>query len=62
LLGWFYDRCRRKSNVGQLPFLHQALAFGTNCQPEILRHRRLVELEAPDRGSHQPSSTSPADT
>jgi hypothetical protein len=47
LLGWFCHRCRRERNVGQLPFLHEALAFGTNCQPEILCHRGLVELEAP---------------
>jgi len=47
LLAWFYGRRRRKSHVGQLPFLHEALAFGTNGQPEILRHRALVELETP---------------
>jgi hypothetical protein len=47
LLGRFCPRCRRESHVGQLPFLNEALAFGTNRQPEILRHRGLVELEAP---------------
>jgi hypothetical protein len=47
LLGRSYGRSRRESHVGQLPFLHEALAFGTNCQPEIVRHRGLVELEAP---------------
>jgi hypothetical protein len=45
--GRFCYRCRRESHVGQLPFLHEALAFGMNCQPEILRQRGLVELEAP---------------
>jgi hypothetical protein len=47
LLGWFCHRCRRESHVGQLPFLHEALAFGMNGQPEILRLRGLVELEVP---------------
>jgi hypothetical protein len=47
LLGWFHHGCRRESHVGQLPFPHEALAFGTNGQPEILCQRGLVELEAP---------------
>jgi hypothetical protein len=47
LLGWFCHRRRRESHVGQLPFPYEALAFGTNRQPEILRHRGPVELEAP---------------
>ncbi|HXZ77715.1 MAG TPA: hypothetical protein VEH31_43530 [Streptosporangiaceae bacterium] len=47
MLGWLCHRFRRERHVAQLPFLYEALAFGTNCQPEILRRRGLVELEAP---------------
>jgi hypothetical protein len=46
-LAWLCFSCRRENHLGQLPFLQEALTFGTNCQPEILRHGGLIELETP---------------